>query len=548
MSSIYIKEFYPNANRKTVLKVIDDMVSGNSLKHFKSRWIENIVATERIDWRKRYDSSNYMNTVLSEYIDYVQELRKTTDNNNIDTFDDKKKEVLNVFFNKNSWDSFVKNCCYYRKKCGDVYIYWFIDKDEETNIEYPKLIFLDSKDMEIKINENEEITHYVYEKVIRYDEPLENGEFTSKTKTVKWVLYKGGVSIYENGILKENIPNRKEFKDFIPIIHLQFLVDVDSKYSIIPAEDLIDSALTLDKLETDISLINHLMGYPQLTIIDGVLDKSSSGFGPNGIIYIDSVVDNKIQDEQYKRRFQAKVQQLEINNELKSMYLQLDNKVETIYSKANLISPKTYLALAKSNSSKVLEAARKDLEQELKNFYIEFADKFKKIFKVLYALNNIEIKGEITVRIPEHIIDPTVYDKYMLKAQKLNIGEMTLTENLKDIGFTDEEILKHKQELNNEFYENGKDITTTFSKIEGVPKVDTVKSLDNNFKKGADMRRTVQVEMEKQKSTPMPIEKPVAVEESISSQEELKEEIKVPKQKIVEKKTKTTVKEKNEKK
>lgn len=541
MSSIYIKEFYPNANRKTVLKVIDDMVSGNSLKHFKSRWIENIAATEKIDWRKRYDSSNYMNTVLSEYIDYVQELRKTTDNNNIDTFDQKKKDILNVFFDKNSWDSFVKNCCYYRKKCGDVYVYWFIDKDLETNIEYPKLIFLDSKDMEIKINENEEITHYVYEKVVRYDEPMENGEFTSKTKNVKWVLYKGGVSIYENGILKENIPNRKEFKDFIPVIHLQFLVDVDSKYSIIPAEDLIDSALTLDKLETDISLINHLMGYPQLTIIDGVLDKSSSGFGPNGIIYIDSVVDNKIQDEQYKRRFQAKVQQLEINNELKSMYLQLDNKIETIYSKANLISPKTYLALAKSNSSKVLEAARKDLEQELKNFYIEFADKFKKIFKVLYTLNNIKVDGEITVRIPEHIIDPTIYDKYMLKAQKLNIGEMTLTENLKDIGFTEEEIQKHKEELNNEFYESGKDITTTFSKIEKVPKVDVVKSLDNNFKKGADMRKTVQIEVEKKKSEAMPINKK-------TEEKQIKENTETSKAIIEEKKNKKIAKEKNDKK
>lgn len=541
MSSIYIKEFYPNANRKTVLKVIDDMVSGNSLKHFKSRWIENIAATEKIDWRKRYDSSNYMNTVLSEYIDYVQELRKTTDNNNIDTFDQKKKDVLNVFFDKNSWDSFVKNCCYYRKKCGDVYVYWFIDKDLETNIEYPKLIFLDSKDMEIKINENEEITHYVYEKVVRYDEPMENGEFTSKTKNVKWVLYKGGVSIYENGILKENIPNRKEFKDFIPVIHLQFLVDVDSKYSIIPAEDLIDSALTLDKLETDISLINHLMGYPQLTIIDGVLDKSSSGFGPNGIIYIDSVVDNKIQDEQYKRRFQAKVQQLEINNELKSMYLQLDNKIETIYSKANLISPKTYLALAKSNSSKVLEAARKDLEQELKNFYIEFADKFKKIFKVLYTLNNIKVDGEITVRIPEHIIDPTIYDKYMLKAQKLNIGEMTLTENLKDIGFTEEEIQKHKEELNNEFYESGKDITTTFSKIEKVPKVDVVKSLDNNFKKGADMRKTVQIEVEKKKSEAMPINKK-------TEEKQIKENTETSKAIVEEKKNKKIAKEKNDKK
>lgn len=535
MSSIYINEFYPNASRKKVLEIIDEIVSGNSLKHFKNRWVENIVVNEKIDWKKRYDSSNYMNTVLSEYIDYVQELRKTTDDNNIDTFDQKKKDILNVFFNKNSWDSFVKNCCYYRKKCGDVYVYWFIDKDDETNIEYPKLIFLDSKYMEIKIDEKEDITHYVYERVIKYDKMLQNGDFETKSKDVKWIFYKGGVSIYENGLLKEHIPNRKEFKEHIPIIHLQFLIDINSKYSIIPSEDLIDSALTIDKLETDISLINHLMGYPQLTIIDGVLDKASSGFGPNGIIYIDTVVDNKITDEAYKRKFQAKVQQLEINNELKSMYSQLDNKIETIYSKANLISPKTYIALAKSNSSKVLEAARKDLEQELKNFYVEFTDKFKKIFKILYALNGIEVEGEITVRIPEHIIDPTVYDKYMLKAQKLNIGEMTITENLKDIGFTDKEIKKHKEELSEEFYQSGKDIDF-IQKVEKVKPVETEKSLDNNFKKkGATMRKTVEIEETKEKQV-------------LNSKTDNKKENEIIKEKSVEKKIKPVSKEKNEKK
>lgn len=471
MSSIYINEFFRNASRKQVLKVIDDLETGKSLTHFKNKWIEDYPTNEKIDWKKRYVSSNYINSVLSEYMDYVQPIEKTSDNSLSKPFDPDKKKVQSVFFRQNNWNSLIKNIAYNRKKNGDVYLYWFIDewKDEETgkNILYPKFILLESSKMEIKLDKNRNIFAYVYQDTINFEKEMGNGEFTSETVNVKWVLQKGKVDIYENGVKTKTISNRIELKDHIPVLHFQFLVDVKTKYSIIPIEPLIDITLNLDRVETQISYINQLQSAPQIYVIDGVVDPVHTRFGANGIMYVDTSVDENAYDDDNRKKFQAKVGQVEIKNQLRSLTDERDSYIENLYSKANLISPKMYLNLAKSNSSKVLSASRKDLEQELRNLYEELSDKFIPIFKILYELNELEYNEEVTLVIPEYIIDETVYDKYTLKAQKINLGELTIHENLRELGMNEDEIKRHVKELNEEIYGGNDDITVTNKN--GVP-------------------------------------------------------------------------------
>lgn len=477
MSSIYINEFHDPNNRKNTLTVIDDLVSGNSLKHFKKRFIDEKVNPLTVDWKKRYTTSNYISTILNEYMDYIQPLTKTNDNKNTGDFDERKSKVLEVFFKNNDWESLVKNLGYSRKKYGDVYLYWFIDKDQDTDIEYPKFILLDSKFVEIKLDDNRNIFAYTYEEIIRYQEEMGNGNFVEKQKNVKWVFKKGQVDRYSNGMLEDTIKNRKELKDHIPIIHMQFLVDINTKYSIIPVEPLIDLALDLDYIETSISYTNKMSGFPQLVVIDGVVDSASSGFGPNSIVYVDTVVDEGVMDENYKRKFQAKVTQLEITNKLQSSQDEKNDKVELLYSKANLISPKGYMALAKSDSSKVLESSRKDLEKELRGFYEELSSKFSPILKILYSINKIEFEGDIKFVIPDHVIEQTTYDKNIEKAQLMNIGELTLQENLREKGLTEKEISQHISELNSEKVNGKNDITINTN--DGGIKKDETKGVDN---------------------------------------------------------------------
>lgn len=456
MSSTYINNFHRHHDRKMILSVIDDMESGNSLKHFLNRYVEErLQDSPYIDWKRRYISSNYINTVLNEYIDYIQVIMKTTDQPKSGKFPKKRKDALDMFFKNNNWSSLIKNIAYNRKKYGDVYLYWFIDKDKETEKEYPKFILLDSKKVEIKLDVNKNIFAYVFQDTVYYEKEVIKGEFQSESVVKKWVFKEGVVEIFEDGILVEEIFNRKEHADLIPIIHMQFMVDVDTMYSTIPAEPLIDLALHIDSIDTSISYINAMMGSPQLYVVDGVVDKKNSGFGPNSIIYVDTVRD---QDDDTAKIFQAKIGQVEITNELKSLYKEKEDYIELLFSKVNLISPKGYQLLAKSNSSKVLSASRKDLEHELGNFYGELSVKLAPIFKVLYKLNGITIpQGEyVTLTLPEYIIDETIYDKYMLKAQKMNIGELTIQENLRDIGMSDSEIKQHMDEINEEAM-NGKD-------------------------------------------------------------------------------------------
>lgn len=450
------------------------------MKHFKKRFIDDKVNPLTVDWKKRYTTSNYISTVLNEYMDYIQPLTKTTDQKNTNEFSEEKKKILDVFFKNNTWDSLLKNLAYSRKKYGDVYLYWFIDVDENTGIEYPKFILLDSKYVEIKLDDNRNIFAYTYEEVRTYQEEVAGGNFITKQKNIKWVLKKGQVDVYVNGVLDEVIHNRKEFKEHIPIIHLQFLVDINTKYSIIPVEPLIDLALDLDYIETSISYTNKMSGFPQLVVIDGVIDSAASGFGPHSIVYVDTAIDENVMDETYKRKFQAKVSQLEITNKLQSSQDEKNDKIELLYSKANLISPKGYMALAKSDSSKVLEATRKDLEKELRGFYEELSNKFEPILKILYSLNKIDEKDEVKFVIPEHVIEQTSYDRNIEKAQLMNIGELTLHENLREKGMSEKEIEAHMEELNSEVYNGSNDIKIEKVSSETTPEL---KGVDNNTKK-----------------------------------------------------------------
>lgn len=485
MSSSYIKNFKPNADRKEILEVINDFVQGNALQHFKKRYVSDKTKSQDglADWAKIYTTSNYMNHIITDYVEYVsvlKELNPRIIKNSKGNIDEKKNKLLNKFYKLNNWNSTFKMCASNRKQNGDVYIYWYLIEDSDGSF-IPKLKFLDSKYMSIKADSDGIIFAYVYEREVEYDVKSSiKGEFETKTKNVKWIFEEGGVFIYEDDAFVKEIPNKVELSNIIPIIHLQFMKETDSPYSVVPAESFIDLCLRLDRSETTIALTNALQGSPQLIITDGQVDMENSAFGANAILYVDST----LYDISNGVSKQAKVQQLEITNELKSLENERISVLETLYDRANLISPDLYKKLATTDSSKVWDSARKNLEEEIKNFYEEMIDKFEIIFTKLFELNEIKIDknaGSITLKMPDYIIEKNIFDKYLLKAQKMGIGELTMRENLRNEGYTDKEIDKKFKELNEEYMEKNKDISIAKSnnQIENVEKI----NVDNNLKK-----------------------------------------------------------------
>jgi hypothetical protein len=350
-----------------------------------------------------------------------------------------QKKRLQEFFVVNRWEDFFKKVARYRKYYGDVYIYWYLDDKDMI-----RLKILDPKDVRIMVDENEEPYAYTYDKTITYQ--VRRGttsEFDTETVQTQWVFTAGRVEIYENLLLKKVIANKLEYKDIIPIIHISHCMQDDTPYSHIPAEDLIDSVLLLEKLDTEITHTNTMAGQPQIISIDCDFDVDNSIVGPNGIMYFDTKsTDNPLETIQ-----QGKVQKHEIGNGLESFYRQKVEALDLLYSKAKLIPPTLAEKVVASDSSKVAQMFKQDMEFEIYDFYVEFATKTSPLLNLLLTG---AYEGNITFIVPEVSITQTETEKYILKGYKMQTAELTMRENLRQQGLTEDEIDSRLEEWRDE--------------------------------------------------------------------------------------------------
>ena len=255
MSSIFINNFYRGSSQKTKLQIIEDFYNGDSLQYFIQRYVNELDEISKlIDWKRIYESSNYLEFCMRSYTNYIKQITR------LRGFSKKlnKEEVkkIKTFYRLNNWRTLFNQIGKFRKLYGDCYLYWYLSKDK-----IPMLRLIPSKYMEIIVGQDQSPIAYVFKKTIYWEEPIENTSFfTSRTKNIKIVFRKGVVETYENEALitteKSDISLANEFS----IIHFQFEKLENEPYSLIPSEDLVDSCLTLDRIETDISDINHCAG------------------------------------------------------------------------------------------------------------------------------------------------------------------------------------------------------------------------------------------------------------------------------------------------
>lgn len=420
------------------ISAIRDFADGRSLNHYKQRWIdEKNALTQNVDWKKRHVSVNYLEYVVNSYLSFLEPMKTITGYKG--RFTKEKRRKLQDFFYYNRWDDFFKKVARFRKYYGDVYIYWYFDKNDLL-----RLKILDSKDVRIMIDENEEPFAYTYTKNVTHQVRSATGnEFDDKTVETQWVFTKGCVDVYEEGLLKETFLSKLEFSEAIPIIHINHCMSDDSPYSHIPAEDLIDTVLLLEKLDTEITHVNTMAGQPQIISIDCDFDAENSIVGPNGIMYFDT----KKAENPLEKVTQGKIQKHEIGNGLESFYRQKDEAMDILYSKAKLIPPSLAEKVVGSDSSKVAQMFKQDMEYEIYDFYTEFSVKTAMLLNII-----IEGKLEGTVRflVPEVSITQTETEKYILKGYKMQTAELTMRENLRLQGMTDDEIDRRIEEWKEE--------------------------------------------------------------------------------------------------
>lgn len=489
------------SNRYDKLKVIEDFQKGNSLSYFKQAYIDDqIVADTQIDWKKRYKSSNYLNLVNTQFIEFIPNLTRIK---GIKTKSEKqiqaKEKLKNDWLEYINWRSLLKNIALRRRNCGDVYLHWWLEETPDGKI-YPRLKLLDSKNMEIMVDEDDNIMNYVY--TFSYTHqiktmPTVNNRvntlappvFHDETDEIKMVFNIGSTDIYENGTYKESRISKIDYADEFQLLHLQFLEEPDTKYSQIPNENIIDLCLRLDKLETQLSDTNSLSGSPQMIVIDGLVDVENSGFGANGIVYVNtkSSLDTG----------QARVEQLMITNGLESMFKEQLNLLNILYDRANLIRPTMLEKLSTSDSSRVIASIRLNLENEIEDLLNEVINKTPILLKALFTENNMLSSNEvITFEMPESIIDNSVFDRYLLKTQKLAVGDTTMREEWIKQGMTNEEISFREKNINNEMYGGKNDISILPDTATPAPIPVTISnssdvkpvSLDNQFKQNTNVK------------------------------------------------------------
>lgn len=522
MSSSYINNFKIGINTKLIpmentndsyeikrlkaLTVIEDLCEGRGLRHYINYNVSEKKPQLRtlIDWKRRYKSSGMMNFILERHCEFVKPVgAKKLDPLELDLsgrITKKEEEMIKMFYKENNLTDFIKSIKRQVKENGDCFVYWYIV--EREGIKIPKMKIIDSKSTRIITDKNDEIIAYVNVQDKHYNKNIakagERPIYSNKEMTIERIFTKDGQYLRENGVDKKASRHLAELKGHFPILHFQFRKNENNPYSKIPCEDIIDNVINLDRIKSQIAYTNELSGSPQMVIVDGNTDMENSEFGANAILYVDSTA----KDALGAISKQAQVLQLEIKNGLGTIMDEKKAEIEELYSSMNMVSPENYAQLVKTENSKVWEAVRKNFELEISQFYDKYIEKMGEMIEIIFKVNKVKqstINKKITFKKPKYIVDPTLYDQLLIKAQKMNIGELSPQQNLRDSGYTEKEIEEIKEDFNDSFLEKNKDISfakkaTTEKATEGssastigkVKEVEGAKEIKDNMTSNAN--------------------------------------------------------------
>lgn len=442
-----------------------------------------------------------MERLISEQINFAPILDTITTSQQ-SSVNDKRLNRMYKVLRLNNWVEELNWITYDNQiSTGDQFFEIYFLEDDPI----PRLRSLDSKKMtDIVIDEETGIIlAYVYKETVvdKYINMSASSAFVNQrsSRTVTTIFERGkttridplnvlktdeGETIYEKNknnqfILDEKgnkIPrvkptireNQSNLIDEFMLIHIPSIKRQEEGFSEIIASRIIDNCLKMDQITTDYRYTNKLAGFPVSAIIDGVLEKELSSRSPGGFLTITSTAeaDGK----------QAKLQVIEISNDLKSLENEMAITEIDLYRKMYLFRPDVEIEAAKSDSSLVQQQLRLSLEKFLRLLVVNINNSFKKLFAIAqksYGYKNI-INFEF--KIPEPIIESSLQQKTLQEIQELNSGIKTLKDIWRDRGLNDKQIQKKWNEHIEQFYEKNKDVSFVKSN-------NNIPNLDNNFKK-----------------------------------------------------------------
>ena len=177
---------------------------------------------------------------------------------------------------------------------------------------------------------------------------------------------------------------------------------------------------------------------------------------------------------------------MEINNDLNSLFKQKADVVSDLYKKVCLIREALEEKLSSSDSSRNISQMRLGIEQKNRKYYTNIAEGLKPYIQVVLQENkvwNISDEDNITFEVPTVLINNSIFDEMLMKAQQRALGETTLEEELIKKGKDEKEIQEHKDRVTEEIYGGQQDLKFAKNEAKNASmSSNNVAGLDNNFK------------------------------------------------------------------
>jgi len=436
------------SKRQLDMEIIEDLMSGNGFKHYKNRFLQaSEFSMSDADLMKIYHSRAEIKTIVKKFSSYCPTLNTFIPaeplNEELLEINKKQQKVVNRFLKDINWKA--KNTMVYEDldTKGDIFYYMYFDTPKSKNLKFKTL---NPKQMiDIVLDSNGQPSAYKYKEYYVETTITETGDILELYKgEVIWIFQRGKTDVYkqlfikndktgkfeeviENGkksYTKTTYFNRASYLDEIPIVRIPSYLRDGEKFSEISASDYIEHQLMMDDLNSHLRYINMRLGYPSIFVINGRVIKGE--WKPGGFIYIDNISE-KDENGGFSTNLQAeaKVQDLQITNDLKSIFTYHTDEDDSFRESAGLISKTLQMKLGSSDSSRVIQQLIAPMANKIELYVDNIITAFELPIKIVLKENDLWDEDRdygLSLLKPKFVTSVSPFDEQIFEQNEINMG------------------------------------------------------------------------------------------------------------------------------
>ena len=428
------------------IQIIKDLRVGDGFKHYYYKCINSADTpmTEE-EWKKMYSSMNDMDTIIKKFISYCPNLdifvpEQSTKRGN-KARAEKQQKLVKKALKKIKWKSGINEVYDTMESKGDCFFHLYFDNDDEN---IPRLKYLEPEKMhDIMIDANGEPIAYVYKDMVAKQEIDTLGNVVTLYKrTITYVFEKGKTTIIDpiydynekskiwvhmqddskNPLYSyKEVMNRPSYQDDIAIVRFVSYKKFNEKFSRIPASSYIDHCISLDIENSNVEIINKMLGFPITFITEGSITEGERK--PSGFIYVDK------KDPNQQNNPTITIGQ--ITNGLESIFKQIRRREDALYDSAGLVNKTAQEKLGNTDSARVIVTYEAPKKNKIELYVDNIIEGMEFYIKVLLKENNLydeDIDYGVSLFKPKHLSQVSIFDEQLHDQNALNLGSKSKEE------------------------------------------------------------------------------------------------------------------------